>query len=93
MGYKIMAVDVIAKAKARAGKSTNPLQAIRAHCLECMGGDKMEIVHCTYEECALFDFRLGKNPRKRLKVLSLPQRLALKKTNQRKKGAIESVFM
>jgi len=31
--------------------------AVRAHCLECMGGDKGEVERCTAPECPLFKYR------------------------------------
>ena len=45
----------------------NPVKAIRAFCVECMGGNSKEVVNCTCApgsayECVLYPFRLGKNP-------------------------------
>jgi hypothetical protein len=40
---------------------TNPISAIRSHCVECMGGQVHEIQRCTSPECSLFPFRMGKN--------------------------------
>lgn len=42
-----------------------PLQAIKAHCLECVGGLVREVRHCTDTECNLYIYRLGKNPRRK----------------------------
>jgi len=33
--------------------------AVRAFCLECMGGDRKEVERCTAPECPLFGFRLA----------------------------------
>lgn len=42
---------------------TNPVKAIRAFCLDCCGGNSYEVRECTArEKCALYPFRLGKNP-------------------------------
>lgn len=41
---------------------TSPMKAIRAKCIECSGGSMSEVRLCTMETCALFPFRLGKNP-------------------------------
>lgn len=41
---------------------TNPLKAIRAHCLDCCYDNALEVKACTAEKCALHPFRLGKNP-------------------------------
>jgi hypothetical protein len=49
-------------------KQTNPVKAIREHCIECMGGrgtgqnfTKL-IFECPSPDCAVYEFRLGKNP-------------------------------
>lgn len=42
-------------------KITNPLTAIRAMCVECMGGGVKEVGECTSTKCALHPFRMGKN--------------------------------
>lgn len=36
----------------------NPLQAIRAKCIECSCGNREEIVECPVKTCALWDYRL-----------------------------------
>lgn len=38
------------------------LRAIRAKCLDCSGGSHAEVADCSIRLCALFPFRLGKNP-------------------------------
>lgn len=39
-----------------------PLKAIRQKCLECSCGSFNEVKLCPITDCALYDFRLGKNP-------------------------------
>lgn len=39
-----------------------PLKAIRAKCLECSCGSPSEVKLCPMTDCALYEFRLGKNP-------------------------------
>jgi hypothetical protein len=39
----------------------NPISAIRAHCVECMGGQVHEVQRCTAPQCSLYPFRMGKN--------------------------------
>jgi len=39
-----------------------PLQSIKAHCIECMGGVRSEVVLCTSPNCNLYPYRFGKNP-------------------------------
>ena len=48
-------------------KQKKPLKAIREFCIECMGGRDNEdclkqIKDCGSPDCALYEFRLGKNP-------------------------------
>ena len=48
-------------------KYKSPVKAIREFCVECMGGRENEgylkfIENCGSVDCALFDFRFGKNP-------------------------------
>lgn len=40
----------------------NPLTAIRAFCVTCMGGYENHIPRCTAPHCPLFAYRMGKNP-------------------------------
>lgn len=58
-------MDNIDKLKATAKQSSNPLKSIRAHCIECMGGSPQTVRECVSVQCALHDFRLGKNPRRK----------------------------
>ena len=47
----------------KAGYSkTSPLEAIKAHCLECSGYSKSEALKCVSLECPLYMYRLGTNP-------------------------------
>ena len=39
-----------------------PMKAIREKCLDCSGGSSNEVKLCTVTGCALYPFRLGKNP-------------------------------
>jgi len=49
-------------------KYKSPVKAIREHCIECMGGRgngqniSLLIKECSAQDCALYDFRFGKNP-------------------------------
>jgi len=38
------------------------IQAIKAYCIGCMGGDKTEVKLCPCSDCELHPFRLGRNP-------------------------------
>jgi hypothetical protein len=39
-----------------------PVRAIREKCLDCSCGSVYEVTHCRITSCALWTFRLGKNP-------------------------------
>lgn len=39
-----------------------PIKAIRHHCNECMGFQPSLIQDCGGEFCALYPFRMGRNP-------------------------------
>lgn len=40
-----------------------PIRAIRKYCIQCSGSQKAPR-HCVSQECPLFVFRLGKNPKR-----------------------------
>lgn len=49
------------------GKKTKKLtgmSAIREKCLDCSGWNSKEVRYCTCEDCQLYPFRFGRNPRK-----------------------------
>lgn len=46
------------------GKLT-PIRAIRAKCLDCSGGRPSIVKKCSSQECDLFPYRFGKNPRRK----------------------------
>ena len=41
-----------------------PMQAIRQHCLDCCCDQPKEVRLCTCFQCALYPFRMGKNPQR-----------------------------
>ncbi len=41
-----------------------PLKAIKKHCLECSGYEKKEVWECKITDCVLFNYRLGRNPKR-----------------------------
>ena len=46
-------------------KKLTPMKAIRAKCIECSGGSLKEVQFCVIPECALYLFRMGKNPNRK----------------------------
>ena len=46
---------------ARNKSSSPPIKAIRAFCIECMGGDRRAVRECPSAHCPLFSFREGFN--------------------------------
>jgi hypothetical protein len=43
-------------------KCLTPVKAIRAKCLECVGGRPSLVRLCDSETCSLYTYRFGKNP-------------------------------
>jgi|AMWB02.1.fsa_nt_gi hypothetical protein len=43
-------------------KELTPIKAIRAKCMQCANYNPNEITKCPCPDCALFNFRFGKNP-------------------------------
>lgn len=66
--------------------NSNPLKAIRAKCLDCCCMSANEVKTCTSESCALYPFRLGKNPYRKKKEYTEEERkaIAIRLENARK---------
>lgn len=43
-------------------KRVTPMQAIRKKCLDCSCWSWSEVKQCELSDCALYPFRLGRNP-------------------------------
>ena len=46
-------------------KKVTPLKAIRTKCLECSAYQPKEVRFCKIENCALFRYRFGTNPKRK----------------------------
>jgi hypothetical protein len=46
-------------------KYVTPIKSIRKHCLQCSGGSVKEVRECVIHQCVLYNFRMGKNPRRK----------------------------
>ena len=57
-------------------KLTNPVKAIRAFCLECVGGSANEVKPCPSMRCPLHPFRFGRNPYRSKREMTEEQRTA-----------------
>ena len=40
----------------------SPLRSIREKCVDCCAGNKAEVARCQIQSCALWPFRMGRNP-------------------------------
>jgi hypothetical protein len=60
-----------------ANEITNPVKAIRAKCLDCSCGSTAEIKDCPVTECALYPFRMGKNPYRQRREMTEEQKQVL----------------
>ena len=54
--------------------NTNPVKAIRMKCLDCSGGSRNEAERCQVKDCALYPFRMGKNPFRAVRELTDEQK-------------------
>ena len=65
---------------------TNPVKAIRAFCLDCCGGNPNYVKDCTALRCALYPFRMGRNPYRTKRELTEEQKemLRVRLANARK---------
>lgn len=72
-----------------------PLKAIKAKCLDCCAYQPNEVKLCTCTDCALYPYRLGKNPNAPKRTLTEEQKQAVaerfkkareEKLNGREKG-------
>lgn len=59
-------------------KIVSPLKAIRAKCLDCCCDQRDEVKLCPVTKCPLWEFRLGKNPNRKSRVMSDEQKAAAK---------------
>lgn len=66
-------LDAIDRLKLRAKDSTNPLKSIKAFCSECVGTIRVG-KECIDPNCPLFDFREGKNTRRKPRTMSAERR-------------------
>ena len=57
--------QIIEDYKRRAISSNSRKLAIRAFCVECMGGDLAEVRNCCSPNCPLYRFRMGINQHKK----------------------------
>jgi hypothetical protein len=63
MRQQILKDPVAASELLAKGHQPEPvLKAIRRKCLECSGGSAAEVAGCMVSTCALYPFRMGKNP-------------------------------
>jgi len=49
----------------KAKNKVTPLKAIRLKCLDCSCWQPKEVRLCVHEECSLFPYRFGKNPKRK----------------------------
>ncbi len=59
-------MDLVERMAASAKRGANPMKAIRAFCYNCLGGMSPK-KECIDPDCALYDFRDGKNSRRQVR--------------------------
>ena len=68
-------------------RAQNPLRAIREKCIDCSCGDNSEVRKCVAVDCALWPYRMGKNPFRKKRELSMDEK---RKRTERLQGATVS---
>lgn len=58
-------------------KITNPVKAIKAYCLNCVGGQRAEVYLCPCVNCELYAFRTGVNPYRKKREINEDTKVAL----------------
>lgn len=56
---------------------TNPVKAIKAYCLNCVGGQRAEVDLCPCVSCELYAFRTGVNPYRKKREMNEGAKAAL----------------
>lgn len=51
-------------------KANSPQKAIVNFCISCMGYHKTWVKECTAKDCPLYEFRLGRNPYRKVREYS-----------------------
>lgn len=70
-------------------KATSPLEAIKLMCIDCMGGLKNEVKYCPTKKCAVWEFRLGKNPYRKSRELTEEEKEQMKERMMKAREAKE----
>ena len=60
---------------------TNPVKAIKMKCLDCSGDSLDEVRQCPITSCALYPFRMGKNPYRNTEIS--PEQKAIRSTRMK----------
>ena len=55
---------------------SNPVKAIRMKCMDCFGGHRSEVDRCPVKDCALYPFRMGRNPFRAVREMTDEQKQA-----------------
>lgn len=71
-------------------KSTTPLKAIRAKCLDCCAYQTKEVRSCSCKDCPLWPFRFGSNPNIQM---TDARRQAIEKARISKKSIVHTAIL
>lgn len=73
-------------------KALSPIKAIRQKCLECSNWSVTGIQMCPVKACALYEFRFGKDPGRKKRVLSDEQRkIVVERFRKARENAAEQI--
>ncbi len=69
---------------------STPIKAIKIFCIECCGGNKSYVKECTSTKCSLYDYRLGKNPNRKMREYTEEEKEQLKERVRKAREARNS---
>lgn len=69
---------------------STPIKAIQIFCIECCGGNKSYVKECTSTKCCLYDYRLGKNPNRKMREYTEEEKERLRERAKKAREARNS---
>lgn len=72
-------------------QKTNPVKAIREFCIDCCGGSRETVKNCPSANCALYPFRMGKNPFRKREMTEEQRKAAADRLRKARESYINNV--
>ena len=67
-----------------------PLKAIKQYCLSCGNGQPIEVKECPIRDCALYQFRFGKNPNRKREMSDEERELLAERLRNNRNGSVKN---